>query len=427
MSAVCRDCLAAAADSAAACPQCGGRRLVSHPELDALSVAHLDCDAFFAAIEKRDDPSLRDKPVLVGGRTRGVVAAACYVARLYGARSAMPMFKALQLCPHAVVVKPNHSKYAAEGRRIRAMMQEITPLVQPLSIDEAFMDLSGTQRLHRASPAAALIRLQQRIEREVGVTVSVGLSWNKFLAKTASDLDKPNGFSVIGRAETESFLAPKPVAFVYGVGPAFAKRLERDGLRLLGDVRRVSDKEMARRYGDSGLRLARLARGEDSRPVEPNEARKSVSAETTFERDLAGLAELEDRLWPLCVRVADRAKADGLAGRVVTLKLKSADHRIRTRRRSLEDPTQLADTMFRAGREMLKPEAGGTRFRLIGIGISDLSAPAGDAADLFDPAAAKRAAAERAGDAARAKYGRGAVIKGRTLKAHPADRPDRVK
>ena len=422
MSAICRDCLTAADGGAAGCRECGGRRIVSHPELDSLCIAHLDCDAFFAAIEKRDDPSLRDKPVLVGGRTRGVVAAACYIARLYGVRSAMPMFKALQLCPHAVVVKPNHSKYSAEGRRIRTMMEEITPLVQPLSIDEAFMDMSGTQRLHRASPAAALIRLQQRIEAEVGVTVSVGLSWNKFLAKTASDLDKPNGFSVIGNAETLEFLGPRPVSFVYGVGPAFVKRLERDGVRLIEDVRRLGDKEMARRYGDSGLRLARLARGEDMRHVEANEARKSVSAETTFEHDLSGITELEDRLWLLCVRVADRAKADGVAGRVVTLKLKTSDHRIRTRRRSLEAPTQLADILFREGSQLLKPEIG-ARFRLIGIGISDLAHATGDAADLFDQSASKRAAAERAGDAARAKYGRAAVIKGRMLRATPRNGP----
>lgn len=424
MSALCRTCGAQPPEGADSCPECGSRRVVSHPELDRLSIAHMDCDAFFASIEKRDDPTLRDKPVLVGGQRRGVVAAACYVARMYGCRSAMPMFKALQLCPKAVVVRPDHRKYSAEGRRIREMMQSVTPLVEPVSIDEAFMDLTGTARLHRASPAAILSRLQNRIAAEVGVTVSIGLSWNKFLAKTASDLDKPNGFSVIGKAETADFLKDKPVSFIFGVGPAFAKRLERDGIRTIADVRRVGEQDMARRHGEGGLRLARLAWGQDFRPVSPESERKGVSAETTFNTDIAALAELEDRLWPLCVKLADRAKQEGVAGRVVTLKLKTADHRIRTRRRTLDAPTQLADSLFRAGRELLVREATGVRFRLIGIGIAELGAPGGDAADLFDPGALKRAAAERASDAARAKFGGQAVEKGRALRSR-GEKPSR--
>ncbi len=420
MSAICRDCLHRwNEDAAPACPRCGGRRIAAHPELEQLGIAHLDCDAFFASIEKRDNPELRDKPVLVGGRTRGVVAAACYVARLYGARSAMPMFQALKLCPNAVVVKPDHAKYVAEGRRIRDMMREITPLVEPLSIDEAFLDLSGTARLHGGPPALTMIRLQQRIAHDVGVTVSVGLSWNKFLAKSASDLDKPDGFSVIGQTETADFLAGKPVGFVHGVGPAFERKLARDGLRVLADVRRIGEADMARRYGEAGLRLARLAWGADGRRVNPDEARKSISAETTFAEDISAPDELENRLWALCVRVADRAKAEDAAGRVVTLKLKTADHRIRTRRRALSAPTQLADMLFRVGRELLAAEARGKRFRLIGIGLSELAPPQGDAADLLDPGAGRRAALERAGDAARARYGGQAVMKGRALRTDP--------
>lgn len=418
----CRSCLAPLPEAPRkTCPACGSHRLLRHAELDTLSIAHIDCDAFYAAIEKRDDPSLEDKPVIIGGRQRGVVATACYVARLYGVKSAMPMFKALKLCPDAVVLKPRGSVYAAEGRHIQDMMRDLTPLVEPLSIDEAFLDLTGTHRLHGAPPALSLLRLQRRIRQEVGITVSVGLSHNKFLAKTASDLDKPDGFAVIGKAETLDFLAPRPVGSVYGVGPAFAARLERDGLKTLSQVRRIDDRTMAARYGESGLHLARLARGEDSRKVRPDRERKSISSETTFNTDIADAAKLETILWSLCVKVADAAKAKAISGSVVTLKLKSADFKTVTRRRTLNAPTQLADTLFRVGGELLAKEATGTRYRLIGIGISDLATAAGDAADLLDPGATKRAAAERAMDAARAKFGGAAVVKGRALPGRKDD------
>ncbi len=415
MDGFCRDCFAETGGAALRCPACGSPRVFAHEELKTLSIAHIDCDAFFAAVEKRDDPSLEGKPVIIGGGKRGVVATACYVARTYGVHSAQPMFKALQLCPDAVVIKGHHGKYSAEGRRIREMMQDVTPLVQPLSIDEAFLDLTGTERLHGGPPALTLMKLQKRIFEAVGVTVSVGLSHNKFLAKTASDLDKPHGFAAIGAAETLDFLADKPVGFVWGVGPSFVKKLERDGLKKLADVRRLGDRAMAERYGESGLRLARLTRGEDSRPVTPERERKGASAETTFNDDVADPAILEDRLWPLCVKLADRAKADGIAGQVVTLKLKSADHKIITRRRTLTAPTQLADMLFRIGSDLIRREAKGVRYRLIGIGLSELGLAGGDAADLFDAGALKRAAAERATDKARSKFGGDAVVKGRML------------
>jgi DNA polymerase-4 len=408
----CRSCLATLVPGADACPVCGSHKLLRHPELDALSIAHIDCDAFFAAIEKRDNPALEDKPVIVGGGQRGVVSTCCYIARLYGVHSAMPMFKALKACPDAVVIKPEHSKYAAEGYRIRDMMRDVTPLVEPLSIDEAFLDLTGTSRLHGASPALTLLRLQRRIREEVGITVSVGLSFNKFLAKTASDLDKPHGFAVIGRAEAPDFLAKRPVRAIYGVGPAFAARLERDGIRTLADIRRHGDRDLARRYGEMGYHLARLARGEDTRRVQPERERKSVSCETTFNADYDDRETLEKQLWRLCVRVSDQMKAKGISGLVVTLKLKSSDFRTRTRRRTLKEPSQLADTLFRVGRELLAPEVDGTRYRLIGIGFSGLKEAVGDSGDLLDPNALRRATAERAMDRARAKFGGNAVVKG---------------
>ena len=414
-STLCRDC--GVRTPALPCPSCGGQRGIAHDELHDLSIAHIDCDAFYASVEKRDNPSLRDKPVVVGGGRRGVVSAACYHARIYGVRSAMPMFKALELCPHLVVVRGNMDTYAREGLRIREMMRDLTPVIEPLSIDEAFLDLSGTERVHKASPAESLVRLQRRIRDEVGVTVSVGLSFNKFLAKTASDLDKPNGFAVIGRAEALEFLSDKPVDFVFGIGPKFANSLRAAGLHTIADVRRWTDAQLAAKFGDNGLRLARLARAEDNRPVKVARERKSVSAETTFSEDISDLEALKDKLWYACTRASIRAKAKGVGGRVVTLKLKTAGFQTLTRRRTLSEPVQLTDGLFRACVPMLEQTAKGRKFRLIGAGISDLSPWRGDGAgELLDPTAAKRAKAERASDAARAKFGDTAILTGRGLR-----------
>ncbi len=417
---ICRDCGVVAAPDDSSCPKCNSHKLLFHPELTTLSIAHVDCDAFFASVEKRDNPDLADKPVIIGGGKRGVVAAACYNARVYGVHSAMPMFKALKACPHAVVIRGNHANYAYEGRRVKDIMLDYTPLVQSLSIDEAFLDLTGTARLHGGPPAFSLIQLQKRILDEVGVTVSVGLSYNKFLAKTASDLDKPSGFAIIGQAESMDFLADKPVEFIFGVGPAFARSLKKVGILSITDVRRRSDKEMMTRFGEAGLRLARLARAEDFRPVKTGSIRKSISTEITFNTDIGGETELTDKLWQVCVKTADRAKAKNMAGRVVTLKLKTRSFQTITRRRTLAEPVQLADIIFHTCLPLLKAEISGVKrgrkFRLIGAGLSSLCAPTGDSADLLDPQAQKRGIAERASDKARAKFGRDAVMTGRALR-----------
>jgi DNA polymerase IV len=412
MQGVCRDCLTAAGPGPR-CPACRSPRLVSHPRLDSLSVAHVDCDAFYAAVEKRDDPSLADKPVIIGGGRRGVVATACYVARTYGVRSAMPMYKALAACPDAVVVRPDMDKYVRVGRQVRSLMMELTPLVEPLSIDEAFLDLTGTERLHGASPARTLMTFARRVEEEIGITVSIGLSGNKFLAKIASDLDKPRGFAVLSPEEAPSFLAPRPISFIWGVGKASSARYERDGLRTIGDLQRMGDVALTRRYGPEGLRLARLAMGVDGRRVNPDGDRKSVSAETTFNHDLDSAEDLLPVLWEMCERVSARLKRGDTAGSVVTLKLKSGDFRLRTRARSLHEPTRLARRLFEAGRELLEKEMDGTRYRLLGIGVSDLTdLQAADRGDLADVQARRLVAAEDAIDAVRAKFGKGAVKKG---------------
>ena len=422
MTALCRDCLAshAAPPADGRCPACGEPRLVSHDELDALSIAHIDCDAFYASVEKRERPELRDRPVIVGGGRRGVVSAACYVARIYGVHSAMPMFKALEACPEAVVIRPDMAKYQAVGREIRQKMRELTPLVEPLSIDEAFLDLGGTATLHHGSPARTLAAFARRVEREQRITLSIGLSYCKFLAKVASDLDKPRGFAVIGRAEARDFLADRPVGLIWGVGKALRKTLATDGIHRIRDLWAYDKQGLVARYGAIGRRLHDFARGEDGRAVEPNAPTKSISAETTFDQDIIDPAALAARLWPLCETVARRLKASALAGRSVTLKLKTRDFRLLTRSRRLGDPTQLADSLYRAVLPLLQHEADGRAFRLIGIGAAELVDGAlADPLDLLDPGRSRRIQVEQAIDSVRAKLGESAIQKGRGLSSRP--------
>jgi DNA polymerase-4 len=416
-AALCRDCLSAW-DGGGRCPACRSPRTLAHPELRSLAIAHLDMDAFYASVEKRDAPDLRDRPVIVGGGRRGVVTTACYIARIRGVRSAMPMFKALKLCPEAVVIRPRFDAYIEASRAIRALMLDLTPLVEPLSLDEAFLDLSGTERLHHAPPAALLARLQSRIERDLGLTASVGLSHNKFLAKIASDLDKPRGFAVIGRGETEAFLARQPVSVIWGVGQAAVAVLEREGIRTIADVRTRDRKALIHRFGTLGDRLWCLARGEDTRPVIPDHTPKSISHETTFPEDLADSEALAWHLWSLAEQVSARAKAHGLGGRVVTLKLRRADFARVARRVTLDTPTAMADRIYRSALPMLQRDIAQAPFRLIGLALSSL-VPAADSDatdDLLDPSAARRLAAERAADRIRARFGRESIKLGRSVR-----------
>ena len=412
----CRDCFTPVEANVKRCPACNRPRLARHPELHKLNIAHLDCDAFYAAVEKRDNPELADKPLIIGGGKRGVVSTCCYIARIRGVRSAMPMFKALQACPEAIVLKPDMAKYVAVGKEVRKLMRDLTPLVEPLSIDEAFLDLTGTERLHHASPAISMARLQARIEKEIGITVSVGLSYCKFLAKIASDMDKPRGFSTIGRAEALGFLSEKPISLIWGVGKAFEAKLARDGLTRISQLQRMEENDLMARYGSMGRRLWRLSHGLDDRDVSSVSIAKSISAETTFFEDIADAAELDRKLWPLCERVATRAKAAGTSGFTVVLKLKTADFKIRTRSLTLPDRTQLAEVIYRASAPMLAREADGTAFRLLGVGLTQLAdGDLADPPDMLDPKATRRADAERAMDRVRARFGSDAIIKGRGI------------
>jgi len=417
MPSLCRECLCQFSH-APRCPSCRSPRVLAHDELFDLSIAHMDCDAFYASVEKRDHPELADKPVIIGGGRRGVVSTACYVARIRGVHSAMPMFKALKLCPDAVVIKPRMSAYSEASRAIHALMQELTPDIEPLSLDEAFLDLSGTQRLHGAPPAVMLAQLIKRMKDELGLTGSIGLSHNKFLAKVASDLEKPRGFSVIGKAETADFLRDKSVGLIWGVGAVTRAALDKAGIHTFADLLRWERDDLIARFGSMGERLWHLARGQDRRRVSANAPVKSISKETTFLEDTASDDILDGHIWRLSEQVADRCKAKSTAGRVVTLKLKRADHTLISRRLALRDATQMADTIYRTARSLLDLVDGSGAYRLIGVGLSHL-VPEGDAdrsGDLLDPDSAKRSQAERATDEIRKRFGRDAIQKGRALR-----------
>jgi len=406
----CRDCLHDLDIGVRRCGDCGSPRLVRHHALPSLTLAHIDCDAFYATVEKRDNPELADKPVIIGGGKRGVVSAACYISRTFGVRSAMPMFKALALCPSATVIRPDMAKYVRVGRDVRRAMHALTPLVEPLSIDEAFLDLGGTQRVHGMIPAKVLARFAREVERDIGITVSVGLSCNKFLAKVASDLDKPRGFAAIDQDEARAMLADKPVGFIFGVGPATQERLIQRGLRTIADLQRADENELMKQFGTEGRRLWRLARGIDDRRVVPDRGAKTISSETTFENDIRDFTTLERMLWRLSEKVSARLKSAELAGSTITLKLKTADFRQRTRSQSIHAPTQLAAKIFAVSREMLAKEIDGTAFRLMGAGVSALR-PGSQAHDT-DMLDRRSADAERAIDNLRKKFGQAAVIRG---------------
>lgn len=418
--ALCRACLHAFNISnthAPQCPQCQRGQIVSHPELNSLSVAHIDCDAFYASIEKRDNPELASKPLIIGGQHRGVVSTACYIARMNGVRSAMPMYKAKKLCPDAVILPARMSVYRDVGMEIRRKFRDLTPLVEPLSIDEAFLDLTGTERLHGHAPASMLNKLASDIFEEIGVTVSIGLAPNKFLAKLASDMNKPRGFTVIGNADYMDILAELPITKIYGIGKKTSARLAKDGLSHIHQLQEMDEATLIRRYGEIGQRLYRLSRGQDKRKVTVSGEAKSVSGERTFSHDLADKTSLENKLWSISEGVAKDLKRKNLAGATITLKLKNSMHRIITRSRTLSAPTQLAETIFEQACELLAPLIDGTPYRLIGVGVKNFRPlEEADLPNLLEPKQTKRANAERAMDSLKAKFGDKSIGKGRGIK-----------
>lgn len=418
---LCRDCLKISSTASLfRCSQCGSPRLVSNPELDQLTIAHVDCDSFYATIEKRDNPALMTKPVIVGGLgNRGVVSTACYIARSFGVRSAMPMFKARALCPHAVFLQPDMDKYRAVSRSLHAMMQELSPLVEALSIDEAFLDLSGTEKLHRKNAASVLAKLSLEVEKKLGITLSIGLSYNKFLAKIASDLEKPRGFSIISKRDALNFLASKPVSIIPGIGSVATARLKKAGFYQLSDIRQADDATLFKLLGQEAVRLKKMAWGEDLRSVSPHRKVKSISSETTLSSDLSQFNELEPILWTLCEKVSRRLKKSGLASRSVTLKLKSIKFHSLTRTQFCSPPTQLASRLFEISRILLKGEChNSTFYRLIGVTASDLCSEIEvSTKDLSDPDSERKAKVEEAVDLLRDKFGSNIVKKGISLRS----------
>jgi len=413
---LCKDCFEfyQAQNPPSRCKKCGSPRILSHTELNDLTMAHVDCDAFFASVEKRDRPELEAVPVIIGGGRRGVVSTCCYIARQSGVHSAMPTHLAKKLCPKAVFIKPNMNKYVDASRQIRSLMNELTPQVEPLSIDEAFLDLSGTQKTHKASPAQTLAKFAQKVEQQVGVSISIGLSHNKFLAKMASDLDKPRGFAIIGKQETLKFLAPMPISKIYGVGKKFTQTLNKDGFINIGQLQNHPIDDLKMRYGEMGVRLSQLSNGQDTRIISTNTKVKSVSNETTFIKDISDFEQLSVKLLALCEQVSDRLKYKNITANTITLKLRTSDFKLRTRSKQFTTPTQLAHVMYETAQNLLIKEVGGTSFRLIGVAMSGLKNNIqDDPIDLLEPKIALKAAAERAIDKARNKFGNNAIIRGK--------------
>ncbi len=421
MASICRHCEAyweeVLPSHIVRCPKCRSPRLLTHSELSSLTTAHVDCDSFYASVEKRDNPDLLSKPVIVAyDGARSVVSTCCYIARLSGVRSAMPLFKAKKLCPNGVIIKPRMDAYKKASEEIHTFFRMLTPSIEPLSLDEAFLDLKGTENLHHRTAAQSMVWLANKIKKEVGITVSVGLSYNKSLAKLSSDLDKPDGFSVIGKEEAKSFLKGRPVSDIWGVGKALNKKLSADGITIIGQLQHRDKDDLVARYGLMGSRLYHFSRGEDSRRVEADTKVKSISNETTFSKDISELEELKFILWPLCEQVSARLKAKEKAGKTITLKLKTPDFRTISRSHTLDQPTQLAETLYREAVPMLEKAGNGQSFRLIGIGISTFGdLRDADRPNLLEQDTVKFKKVENAMDLVRAKFGDSAIKKGRSV------------
>ncbi|MGB0541448.1 MAG: DNA polymerase IV [Hyphomicrobiales bacterium] len=413
---VCRECFKTFNEKKEFCNKCYSANLVSNNEIENLNIAHVDCDAFYAAIEKRDNPKYKNFPIIIGGGKRGVVATACYIARTRGVKSAMPMYKALKLCPDAIIIKPNMQKYKKASKVINNLMKEITPLVEPLSLDEAFLDLSGTSRLHKKIPAVLLAELSKKIQKKVGISVSIGLSYNKFLSKICSDIDKPRGFSIINRLEAQSFLKDKPVEVIWGVGNTLKNRLNNDGIRTIGQIREMDCNELIVKYGSIGSHIHKLSNAEDTREIKPFRKVKSISHETTFEKDTNDEVFLKKILWSLCEKVSDRAKEKGLGGSTINLKIKTKDFKLISRSVTIEEPTQIAEIIFQTSKLLLFREIKKNKFRLLGVGLSNLKdSEICDLYDLINTNSNKEKNIEFAIDAIRDRYGVNLIKKGRSI------------
>lgn len=382
-------------------------------------ILHVDMDAFYAAVEQHDRPELRGQPVLVGGdpRGRGVVTTASYEARPFGCHSAMPMARAIRLCPRAIIVRPRFARYAEISRQVRAIFDAYTPLVEPLSIDEAFLDITGSTRL-LGPPEHIAREIKRRIRADTGLTASVGLAPNKFLAKLASDLEKPDGLVIVAPDRVQAFLDPLPIGRLWGVGAATLPKLERLGVRTFADLRRFPMEELRERFGDWGAHFGELVRGEDERPVVPDHEAKSISHETTFAEDSADVEHLRGVLLTLVEQVAGRLRRHALAARTVFIKVRTADFDTHTRRCTLPAPTDETAQLWLAAAGLFTEWSGSAErrkraVRLLGAGVAQLTRAGAGQLELFaSRASLAQRRLDRAVDAIRARFGDDAITHG---------------
>jgi DNA polymerase-4 len=380
------------------------------------AILHVDMDAFYAAVEQRDNPDLRGKPVIVGAgpQERGVVAACSYEARKFGVHSAMPSRTAFRLCPRGLFVRPDFPKYRQVSKQVMAILGNFTPLVQPISIDEAFLDVTGAVKKFEDAGEIAR-RIKAEIRRQTELTASVGVAPNKFLAKLASDLNKPDALTVITEEEKVHVLAPLPVSKIWGVGKVTEQRLQELGIKTIGGLQQFPVDELHRRLGNVAEHLHSLALGDDNREVETDEETKSISSENTFDQDTADLDQIKRSLLEQAEEVGERLRREKLVARTVQLKLRYADFKTLTRRKTLPKPTQDGMIMYQVAERLLEAEGiQGKRIRLIGVGGTNLVQREVQG-DLFDRRDEKRSQLAKAVDDLRAKLGPDAVKRGTSL------------
>jgi DNA polymerase-4 len=392
-----------------------------------LTILHVDMDAFYASVEQHDYPELRGKPVIVGGVSgRGVVCAASYEARPFGVRSAMPMTQARRLCPQAVFLPVRMSHYATIGRQVREILHSFTPLVEPLSLDEAFLDVRGCEGLF--GPAAHIARtIKTRIKSEIGLNASVGVAPNKFLAKLASDISKPNGLLEVPADRVADFLAPLPVSRLWGVGAKSEKRLQALGLRTVGELATWPEQSLAEHFGEMGRHLWQLAQGHDDRQVVPDREAKSISTETTFAHDISDVAVLRTWLLELVDHLASRLRQAGVWTRTIDLKIRSADFQTRSRSKTLAAATNVTKIIWKAAAELFDRSVSSDflPLRLLGVGAARLTREPETQGDLFEvDSHPKDSALDRTIDSIRAQFGTGSIQRGNLLRRSTPDGPE---
>ena len=419
MFGICRDCFVLLNKNVTRCKECKSPRLIFNSDIEGLTIAHLDCDAFYASIEKRENPELKNLPVIVGGGPNGVVTTCCYIARISGVRSAMPMFKAKLLCPQAIVIKPRMKLYKKVSLEIKEILYSVTPLVQFVSIDEAFIDLKGTRRLHKKFPAALLAQIAKQIEENLGITVSIGLSFNKFFAKIGSDLEKPRGLSIVGISDARNILQTKKISILRGVGKKNLEKLRNNGITFIRDLKKYDKRELENNYGALGRRLWYFSRGYDDSRVEPKQIPKSISKEITFDTCSSDTNYIRFRLWEMCEVVSVRLKESDLRTKHLTLKIKPNKSNALTLAVNLETPTNLAELLYQASILLLKKFNTDTEVKLVGISLKSLSKRDDNKTNfnLFDKETSQlnSESAEKAMDSIRKKFGKGSIFKGRSL------------